>query len=119
MRQFTSESFYLNDEMRGKTGLTPAAGFALEAGQTGQAESLAPLADDLAWSVKPGGDDLIGEALGSQKDDLGPNTSQYGDRYNAAPRIPDAAVVTAPRTNSTCRRPVYPPCTSIWRFERF
>ena len=31
------------------------------------------LADDLAWSIESGGDDIIGEALGSKKDDLGAN----------------------------------------------
>jgi hypothetical protein len=73
MRQLTSESFYLNDETGGKAGLAPAARFALEAGQTGQAESLAPLADDLARSVESGSDDIVGGALGRKKDDLGPN----------------------------------------------
>ena len=57
----------------GKAGLAPAAGLALEAGQTGQAESLAPLADDLAWSIESGGDDIVGETLGSEEDNLGTN----------------------------------------------
>ena len=55
----------------GKAGLAPAARFILEDGQAGQAESLAPLADNLARSVESRGDHIVGEALGGKKDDLG------------------------------------------------
>jgi hypothetical protein len=57
----------------GKAGLAPAARFILEAGQAGQAESLTPLADDLARRIESRGDHIIGETLGREEDDLGAN----------------------------------------------
>jgi hypothetical protein len=42
-------------------------------GLQGQAESLAPFADDLAGRVQSGGEDLVREALGREEDDLGAN----------------------------------------------
>ena len=93
MRQFASKSLALNDETEGgKAGLTPAPRFALEAGQTGQAESFAPLADDLARSAEAGGDDIIGKTLSSQEDDLGAGEHRNTVTYIDAPRIPNAAV---------------------------
>ena len=42
-----------------------------EAGQTGQAESLAPLADDLAGRVESGGDHIVSETFRGEEHDLG------------------------------------------------
>jgi hypothetical protein len=57
----------------GKAGLAPAARLSLKAGQAGESESLAPLADDRLRRVETGGDEVVGEAIGSQEDDPGAN----------------------------------------------
>ena len=55
----------------GKAGLTPAARLSLQARQSGQGKSLAPLADDLARCIEFGGDEVIGQAFIGKQDDLG------------------------------------------------
>jgi hypothetical protein len=55
----------------GKAGLAPAAGLPLKAGQTGERESFAPFANDLARRVEASGDEVIGETIGRHEDDPG------------------------------------------------
>jgi hypothetical protein len=55
----------------GKAALTPASGLTLEAGQTGESESFAPLAHDLRRRVEARGDEVIGEPFGRHEDDPG------------------------------------------------
>jgi hypothetical protein len=55
----------------GKAGFTPASGLPLEARESGQSESLTPLADDLTRRIKAGSDQVIGKPFGRQKDDSG------------------------------------------------
>src|SRR5438309_6191590 len=47
----------------GKAGGTPASRLRLKTGKARQGESLAPLADNLAWGVQASGDDIVGEAF--------------------------------------------------------
>jgi hypothetical protein len=54
-----------------KRACRPRPEFIVEAGQAGQAEALAPLADDLAWAVETRGNYIIGETLAASRDDLG------------------------------------------------
>jgi hypothetical protein len=73
LRPSSGACSYLDDEIGGKAGLAPASRFVLKAGQAGQAKSLAPFADDLARRIEPGSDQIVGEALGCNEDDLGTN----------------------------------------------
>src|SRR5215831_4986530 len=57
----------------GKAGFTPAAGPRLQAGHACQRKSFPPLADDLAWGIQAGSDDVIGQSFIGEKDDLGAN----------------------------------------------
>src|SRR5262245_52428122 len=57
----------------GKAGFTPAARLGLQARQASERKSLPPLADDLARSIQAGSDNIIGQSLISEKDDLGAN----------------------------------------------
>jgi hypothetical protein len=55
----------------GKAGWPPAAILLFQSGYAVLKEPLPPFADDLPRSVKPGGDLVVVEAIGSVKDDLG------------------------------------------------
>ena len=55
----------------GKAGFTPAPRLSLQARQSGQGKSLAPLADDLARRIEFGGDQVVGQTFIGKKDDLG------------------------------------------------
>jgi hypothetical protein len=57
----------------GKAGFTPASRLRLKARQSGQSESLAPLADDLTGRVQSGSDDVVGQAFIGEKNDFGPD----------------------------------------------
>ena len=52
-------------------GLTPASRLRLKARQSGQRESLAPLADDLARRIEACSDHVIGKAISSHENDSG------------------------------------------------
>ena len=79
----------------GKAGLMPAARLFLQARQSGQGKSLAPLADDLARRIEFGGDEVIGQAFIGKKDDLAsetdspqhePSTPPFGRRSQSVLR---------------------------------
>jgi hypothetical protein len=55
----------------GKAGFTPAARLSLQARQSGQGKSLAPLADDLARRIEFGRDEVVRQTFIGKKDDLG------------------------------------------------
>jgi hypothetical protein len=55
----------------GKLRRAPASRFFLKAGEALLEEALAPLADDLSWSIEPCGDTVVVQTLGSVEDDLG------------------------------------------------
>src|ERR1700674_1223168 len=57
----------------GKAGFTPAARLRLQARHACERKSLAPLAHDLARCIQAGGDDVIGQSLIREKDDLSAN----------------------------------------------
>jgi len=59
--------------MGGKAGFTPASRLRLKARQSGQSESLTPLADDLTGRVEPGGDDIVAQSLIGEENDFGPD----------------------------------------------
>ncbi|MFY9269357.1 MAG: hypothetical protein WAO55_06375 [Candidatus Manganitrophaceae bacterium] len=50
----------------GKAGGPPASGLLHKTGQSLLEETLAPLADNLAWRIKARSDDIVGESLGGQ-----------------------------------------------------
>jgi hypothetical protein len=70
MREFTSESFDLDDDAGGKLGGTTAPRFGLEAGKPRKGESLAPLADNLARSVQASGNDVVRQPFCCKQYDL-------------------------------------------------
>src|SRR5437879_5660537 len=70
MWKFTSERLNLDDDAGGEAGGTPASRLRLKTGKARQGESLAPLADNLAWGVQASGDDIVGEAFRSEQHDL-------------------------------------------------
>ncbi|MGH9385501.1 MAG: hypothetical protein ACRD2N_14565 [Vicinamibacterales bacterium] len=47
----------------GKAGAVPASRLFLQTGQALLEETLAPLADDLARRIEPGGDDIVAQAV--------------------------------------------------------
>jgi hypothetical protein len=55
----------------GKTGFTPTSRLCLKARQSGNGESLTPLADYLTGRIKSGGDHVIGESFIGEQDDFG------------------------------------------------
>jgi len=55
----------------GKAGCPPATWLLLEASQALVEEALAPLADNLARAVQAGRDDVVGQPLGGEQDQLG------------------------------------------------
>ncbi len=57
----------------GKARGASAPGFVLQTEKSGQGKALAPLADDLARGIEARGDEIVGETLGGQEDDLGPD----------------------------------------------
>ena len=71
VRKLAGECLNLNDEIGGKTGLTPASRLRLKARQSGKGESLTPLADNLTRRIQSGCDHVIGEALICEEDDFG------------------------------------------------
>jgi hypothetical protein len=73
VREFTGKRLNLDDETGGKAGFTPAARLRLQARHACERKSLAPLAHDLARCIQAGGDDVIGQSLIREKDDLGAN----------------------------------------------
>ena len=81
MRQFTSEGFYRDDETGGKAGFTPAAGFALKTGQTGQAESLAHLLTIWRGVSSREAMTSLESPSAARRMILARTTSQYGDVY--------------------------------------
>jgi hypothetical protein len=54
----------------GKAGWSPASRLLLEASETVVEEPVAPLADDLPRGVQPCRDDIVGQSLGGQQDQL-------------------------------------------------
>jgi hypothetical protein len=55
----------------GKAGCPPASWLLLEAGEALVEEALAPLTDDLARGVQTRGNDIVGQPLGGEQDQLG------------------------------------------------
>jgi len=66
MGQFTSEGFYRDDETGGKSGLYARRGVRPQDRANGPSRIACALADDLAWRVESGGDDIVGESRGRQ-----------------------------------------------------
>ena len=69
----------------GKAGWAPASRLFLEAGQSLGTEPLAPLADDLARGIQARCDDVIGETLGGERDDLRPDDRPIRRRISSPP----------------------------------
>ena len=63
----------MNHDAGGKQGGTAAPRLLLQAGQTRQGESFAPLANDLPGCVSVHGNYVVRQALRCQKDDLSSN----------------------------------------------
>jgi len=57
----------------GKAGWAPASRLLIEARKTFVKEPVAPLADNLPRGIQARRDDVIGQALGGQEDELGPD----------------------------------------------
>jgi hypothetical protein len=57
----------------GKAGCPPASRLFLKAGYALFKEAVTPFADDLAWRIETGGDDIVAEPLGGEQDDLRSN----------------------------------------------
>ena len=57
----------------GKAGCSPASQLLIEAGEALLEEALAPLADDLPWGIQPRGNDIVGQSLCGEQDELGAN----------------------------------------------
>jgi len=55
----------------GKAGCAPASRLFVQAGETLAEEPLAPFADDLARRIQAGGNDVVGQPLGGEQDELG------------------------------------------------
>jgi hypothetical protein len=55
----------------GKASWSPAARLLFKTGQSQDAETLAPLADDLTWRAEPRGNNVIRQSLAGQQHDLG------------------------------------------------
>jgi hypothetical protein len=54
----------------GKAGCAPASRLFLKAGHSLVAETVAPFTHNLAWRIESRGDEIVGESLGRQQDDL-------------------------------------------------
>jgi len=81
MRKFTGEGLYRNDDAGGKECGTPATRLLLQAGQTRQGESFAPLAHDLSGCVSACGNDVVRQSRAAKRTILARMTSRYGDVY--------------------------------------
>jgi hypothetical protein len=57
----------------GKAGWAPASRLFIKARKALLKETVAPLADNLPWGIQARRDDVIGQALGGQEDQLGPD----------------------------------------------
>jgi hypothetical protein len=57
----------------GKAGWPPASRLFFQAREALLKEPVAPLADNLPWGIQTRRDDVIGQALGGQEDQLGPD----------------------------------------------
>lgn len=79
MRQLAGQCLNLNDENGGKAGFTPGSTLRLKARQSGQSESLAPLADDLMRLSSRAAMTLLDRRSSARRMILARITSQYGD----------------------------------------
>jgi hypothetical protein len=81
VRKFAGEGFNLNDEAGGKSGLYARLEAALKARQSGESESLAPLADDLAGVSSRAAMTSLDRPWSARRIILARITSQYDDVY--------------------------------------
>jgi len=70
MLEFTGESLNLDDDAGGKEGGTPAPRLRLQARESREGESLAPLADNLARRIQASSDNVVGETFRGEQYDL-------------------------------------------------
>jgi hypothetical protein len=112
MRKLAGECPNLNDKTGGKSG-PPASRLRLKARQSGNGESLTPLANNLTRRIQPGRDHVIGKSFIREEDDFGadqinwgtPMFSLSGER-DGSPPIPgrNGRLQIAPETEGVARR---------------